>query len=59
MLLHVFANQKKSEEFCFYKKGKKKNLVMFVMYTLSSESGTAKLLPWELPYTKHLSVKPP
>ena len=47
------------KNFAFTKKARRKNIVMFVMYTLSSERGTATLLPWELPYTKPLSIKPP
>ena len=47
------------KNFAFTKKERSKNSGVFVMYTLSSESSTAKLLPWEPPYTRHLSIKPP
>ena len=52
-------SKRNMKNFAFTKRAKSKNIVMFAMYTPSSESGTAKLLPWELPYTKRLSIKPP
>ena len=56
-LVSVFVNPKKSEEdFCFYEKRRKAKTALFALQraiikavcTPSSESGPAKLLPWEL-----------